>query len=239
MNLILFTPAEAAAPLPRTDPRAVHLLGVLRRQIGDTFDAGLVNGPRGKGTLTALNADALTLTFKWGSPPPPPDPVTLIVGLPRPQTARDILRETTALGLAALHFVTSEKGEPSYAQSSLWTSGEWSRHLVNGAQQAFVTQLPHVTHGRTLAAVLAELAPVSTRLALDNYESPAPLSQVAAPRATPVVLALGSERGWSAGERAQLRAAQFQLVHLGPNVLRTETACIAALTLIKAQLGSL
>lgn len=239
MNLILFTSAEAAAPLPRTDPRAVHLTDVLRRKVGDTFDAGLINGPRGKGTVAAIGADALALTFAWGSPPPPPDPITLIVGLPRPQTARDVLRETTALGLAALHFVASEKGEPSYAQSTLWTSGEWQRHLVNGAQQAFVTQLPQVTYGRTLAAVLGELASGSTRLALDNYESPAPLSQVQAPRGTPVVLALGSERGWSAGERAQLRAAQFQLVHLGANVLRTETACIAALTLIKAQLGSL
>lgn len=239
MNLILFTAAEAAAPLPRTDPRALHLTDVLRRRAGDTFDAGLIDGPRGKGTVVAIGADALTLTFAWGSPPPPADPITLIVGLPRPQTARDILRETTALGLAALHFVTSEKGEPSYAQSTLWTSGEWQRHLINGAQQAFVTQLPRVTHGRPLATVLAELAPGSTRLALDNYESPAPLSQMAAPRGTPVVLALGSERGWSAGERAQLRAVQFQLVHLGANVLRTETACIAALTLIKAQLGSL
>jgi RsmE family RNA methyltransferase len=239
VNLILFEPAEAAVPLPRTDPRAAHLLDVLRRRVGDPFDAGLVNGPRGKGTVLSIGAATLTLQFVWGEPPPPPDPITLIIGLPRPQTARDILRDATALGVAALHFVTTEKGESSYAQSTLWSSGEWRRHLLTGAQQAFVTDLPAVTHGRSLAATLGALAPAPTRLALDNYESPAPLSQCNLLGYTPVVLALGSERGWSPAERELLRTHQFSFAHLGSRVLRVETACIAALTLLKAKLGSL
>ncbi|MBP7483295.1 MAG: RsmE family RNA methyltransferase, partial [Lacunisphaera sp.] len=51
------------------------------------------------------------------------------------------------------------------------------------------------------------------------------------------VLALGAERGWSAAERTLLRASGFTFTHLGERVLRTETACIAALTLLKAKLG--
>jgi len=238
VNLILFEPAEIAAPLPRRDPRAVHLLDVLRRHEGDTFDAGLVNGPRGRGTLVAIGTHALTLRFDWGAPPPPPDPIALIVGLPRPQTARDILRDATTLGIAALHFVTTEKGDPNYADSALWTRGEWRRHLIAGAAQAFCTRLPEVTHGRTLADTITALPPAGTRLALDNYESPASLSHVKS-IAPPVTLALGPERGWSAAERELLRAQQFAFVHLGPRVLRTETAIVAALTLVKAQVGSL
>ena len=237
VNLILFEPSELAEPLPRTDPRAIHLLGVLRRSAGDTFDAGLINGPRGKGTLVRVGPAALTLAFAWGAAPPPPDPITLLVGLPRPQTARDILREATSLGVAALHFFAAEKSEPGYARSTLWSAGEWRRLLVTGAEQAFDTRLPEVTHGRPLGEVLAALPPAATRLALDNYESPQALSAV---RATPpVVLAVGPERGWSAAERTQLRAAGFTLVHLGPRVLRTETAVIAATAVIRAQLGLL
>lgn len=247
VNLILFEPTETAVPLPRTDPRAVHILDVLRRRVGDTFDAGLVNGPRGKATLAAVGADALTLTFAWGADPPAPAPITLIIGLPRPQTARDILRDATALGVAALHFVTTEKGEPNYAHSTLWSSGEWRRHLVAGAEQAFDTHLPEVTHDRALGEVVAALAGPGpgrgaaggARLALDNYESPQPLSQCHVIRDTPVALALGPERGWSARERDLLRAHGFAFVHLGPRVLRTETAVIAALTLVHAQLGRL
>ena len=236
MNLILFESTELAAPLPRRDPRAVHILDVLRRGVGDTFDAGLVNGPRGKATLVAVGAEALTLNFTWeASPPPPLDPITLIVGLPRPQTARDILRDATALGVAALHFVATEKGEAGYAHSKLWFSGETRRLLLDGAQQAFDTRVPKLTHGRPLLEVLAALPAGGSRVALDNYESTQPLSSAAI--ASPVVLALGSERGWSARERDALRANGFVFAHLGSRILRVEAAAITALAIVRSQLG--
>ncbi|MFI5357907.1 MAG: RsmE family RNA methyltransferase, partial [Opitutales bacterium] len=168
MNLILFEPAEIARPLPRGDARAIHLLQVLRRREGDTFDAGLVGGPRGKGTLIRISPDHLALDFSWGETPPPPDPLTLLIGLPRPQTARKILQEASALGVRALHFVGSDKGEASYARSTLWASGEWRQHVRAGVAQAFCTRLPEVTHGRSLAATLAALPAGGGRLALDN-----------------------------------------------------------------------
>ena len=237
VNLILFERAELATPLPRRDSRASHLLGVLRRQPGDTFDAGVVDGPRGKGTLRAIGPTALELDFTWGPAPPALEPIVLLIGLPRPQTARDILRETTSMGASAVHFFRAEKSEPGYAGSTLWSSGEWRRHLLTGAAQAFDTRLPEVTHAQTLATVIATLPSSATRLALDNYESPQPLS--AAGITAPVVLAFGPERGWSAAERDQLRTQGFVFVHLGPRVLRAETAVIAALAVIRAKLGSL
>ena len=237
VNLILFEPAELAAPLSRSDPRAAHLLGVLRRPEGGTFDAGVIDGPRGQGTLVQIGPDALTLRFTWGAAPPAPDPLTLLIGLPRPQTARDILREATSLGVAALHFFRPEKGESSYARSTLWSSGEWRRQLILGAEQAFATQLPAVTHGQSLAETIASLSRSASRIALDNYESPQPLSAVETP--SPVVLAFGPERGWSAGERVLLRAQGFAFAHLGPRVLRSETAVIATLAVVRAKLGLL
>lgn len=236
MNLILFEPAELTAPLPRTDPRAEHIVKVLRRQIGDTFDVGLVDGPLGKGTLAAVSADALTLSFFWGPPPLPADPITLLLGLPRPQTARDILRDATTLGVGALHFVATERSDPNYAAATLWTSGEWRRHCLAGAAQAFATRIPTVTCDRTLAAALATLPSPATRLALDNYEATAPLGECHLSGDASVVLALGPERGWGPADRATLRAHDFTLVHLGTRVLRSETAVIAALTLVRAKL---
>lgn len=243
VNLILFEPDEIARPLPRRDRRAHHLLEVLRRREGDAFDAGIVNGPRGKGTLVGITPDVVTLSFAWGEPPPSPDPIQLIVGLPRPQTARKILHEATALGIAALHFVHSERGEPSYASSTLWSSGEWRQHLVAGAEQAFCTLLPSVATHRALTDSLAAIPVDAIRIGLDNYEAPRPLASVLAKHAsaqTPhqsVVLAIGSERGWSPAERTLLRAHHFDFVHLGPRVLRTETACVAAIAIVKSALG--
>jgi len=241
VNLILFDPAELDRPLARTDPRAVHLLQVLRRREGDTFDAGIVNGPRGRGTLTAVGTDELSFSFAGIAVPDPLDPITLVVGLPRPQTARDILRDGTSLGVAAMHFVITEKSEPSYAHSTLWTSDEWRRQLVAGAEQAFDTRLPEVTHGRHLRDVIGVLAAGVRRIALDHYEAGEALSRwkLAPPAGAPppeIVLAFGPERGWSNAERAALRGAGFTLAHLGTRVLRTEVAVTAAVTLVKARL---
>jgi len=239
LNLILFHPDEISRPLPRQDPRAQHLLTVLRRRVGDTFDAGQTNGPRGKGTLLHLAPDHLQIRFDWEPAPPPPlDPLTLAIGLPRPQTARKILQEAAALGVQALHFVRTEKGEASYADSTLWHSGEWRRHLEHGTAQAFCTRLPALTHGNTLAGLLDTLPAPVHGIALDNYEAPAPLSKCHVLRDTRLFV-FGPERGWSAGERELLRGRGIVFAHLGTRVLRLETAVVAAVAIFKAQRGAM
>lgn len=252
MNLILFEPAEIEVPLPRTDARAKHIITILRRQVGDPFEVGLVDGPLGKATLAAITEGALTLSFTWGPAPAPAARITLLLGLPRPQTARDILRDATTLGVGELHFIATERSDPNYAAATLWSSGEWRRHCLAGAAQAFTTRLPVVTSHHTLATALAELpaAPsllsshepartALTRLALDNYEASSPLSKCHLAGEASVVLALGPERGWASTDRAALRSHGFTLVDLGSRVLRSETAVIATLTLVRAKLGLL
>ena len=235
MNVVLFEPEEVGRPLARSDARAVHILEVLRRGAGDELDAGLVNGPMARATLTAVNQREICLTFKWGNPPPPLDPITLIVGMPRPQTARKVLEEATSLGVAALHFVAAGKAEGGYGRSKLWSSGEWRRHLIAGASQAFTTRIPSVVWGDTLESTLGSQPAVGTRLALDNYEYADALSRVDVH--APVVLCIGAERGWSGRERDLLRASGFTLVHAGPRVLRVETVCVVALALVRSRLG--
>ena len=236
MNLVLFEAAETTRPLPRADRRARHILEVLRRAPGDTFDAGLIDGPRGKATVASIAEHEIGLAFAWGAPPPPRPRLALIVGLPRPQTARDVLRDATTLGATELHFVRTEKSDAGYAQSTLWSSGEWRRHVIAGAEQAFDPALPAVTFSRSLAAAISALPASDSRIALDNYES-ATLLSAQPDFASGITLAVGAERGWSAAERDALRAHGFALAHLGARVLRTETACLAALSIIRARLG--
>jgi 16S rRNA (uracil1498-N3)-methyltransferase len=234
VNLVLFEPAEIDAPLSRLDPRAVHILKVLRRKEGDPFDAGIVNGSRGKGTISKIGPEELVFRFTAFADPPGLDPIHLVVALPRPQTARKILNEATSLGVASIQFFQSERGEPSYATSSLWTTPEWRRHLIEGAAQAFDTRIPEVVHCPGLDELVAALPAGSARIALDNYEA----SRRMAPSAVrPLALAFGPERGWSAAERDVLRRNGFELAHLGERVLRTETALVAAIAVAKATPG--
>ena len=104
---------------------------------------------------------------------------------------------------------------------------------MDGAAQAFDTRLPEVFHGAGVAESVGSLPAGCRRLALDNYEA---LRRLGMTPFRPLALAFGPERGWSASERALLRGAGFELAHLGPRVLRTETAVVAAVALAKAAL---
>ncbi|HMC34491.1 MAG TPA: RsmE family RNA methyltransferase, partial [Myxococcales bacterium] len=61
----------------------------------------------------------------------------------------------------------------------------------------------------------------------------------AARGAARLLLAVGPEGGFTAGERAQAAAAGFAAVALGRLVLRTETAGLAALSVVQHVHGNL
>ena len=54
---------------------------------------------------------------------------------------------------------------------------------------------------------------------------------------TVVTLAIGPEGGWTDAEIAAARAARFVEASLGENILRTQTAVIAALSLVRFVIG--
>jgi RsmE family RNA methyltransferase len=230
MNLVLFEPGEIGTSLPASDPRVVHVREVLRRALGETFDAGLVDGPRGRAWLEP-SGSGWRVVFEPTHPGEDRDAGMLLCGLVRPQSAKRVIRDCATLGVGEIHFFRTDRGEPSYASASLWTDGTVDALVREAAQQAFVTRLCRVRVHADLTAALADLPGGSVRLALDNYESPLPLA-MAAP-APACVLAVGSERGWSRAERERLRGAGFSFHHLGPRVLRTEQACLAGLAILR------
>ena len=65
MNIVLFHTGEPSQPLSREDSRARHILGVLRRAPGESFDVGLIDGPRGKAVVVEVTATGLVLSFAW------------------------------------------------------------------------------------------------------------------------------------------------------------------------------
>jgi RsmE family RNA methyltransferase len=83
------------------------------------------------------------------------------------------------------------------------------------------------------------------RAALDNVFSEAPLVKFCKEQLAHndcggetrhVIAAVGNERGWTDNERAVLKKAGFTLCGIGERVLRTETACAAAVALILSAL---
>lgn len=238
MNIILFPIKEDVYQLPSDDQRYAHITQVLKMKQSDELFVGAVNGPLGKANITSLDNAGLELTVTWFPDKQQLHPVHFLVGLPRPQTARKILTEITALGAKQIMFFGSEKGEPGYAQSSLWSSGEWERLIRQGTEQAFATHLPEVSVLSSLQEVLERIPENNRqRIALDVYEATTPMGSFDFRKAEPIVIAIGSERGWSSNERDLLRSAKFTLCHLGERVLRTETAAVTAAAVALTKTG--
>lgn len=237
MNLLLIPSAVDHYSIDTRDPRLEHVRGVLRLRGGDRFDVGAINGPRGKATVTQIDEKLLNFSIQWEPQIPPPPPGNhLIVGMPRPATARKIITEATAIGVRSIHFVCTQKSDPAYAKSRLWTTREWKELLIQGAEQAFDTFIPELKTHDSLEAMFENLVPEDTcRIALDVYEAKAELSSCRIDPSSPVFLAIGPERGWAEKDRRTLRTHGFQLLGLGPRVLRVESAVIAALAITQAK----
>lgn len=238
MNLILFDKAFEETRLEGDDPRARHLLEVLRARVGTKVFVGFVHGLRARAEVSSVEADgSINLRVLCTEQPPKPLPIDLLVGLPRPHTAKRILFEMASIGVSTLHFFESDRGEPSYANSSLWKTDAWQQRLRLGTEQSFGTHVPEVGMHADLQSAITHLSGRSAPIVLDNYEAEGPLPEVIARDADSVVIALGSERGWSYNERAIFRKNGWKLAHLGAQVLRLETACTASVSSVSACLG--
>lgn len=230
---MLITSAEAATGFPADDARARHLRETVGLAVGGSFHVGVEDGLRGIATITAL-APKLTFVIAWEKSPQARLPLTVLVGLPRPQTAKKVLHDLASLGAARIVFFVSAKGDPGYLTSSLWKDGEWREHVLKGTEQACSTLVPEVTRVGSLAEAVALVAADAWKVALDPYAATA-TPELSAP-AEAAVLAIGPERGFAETERATLRAAGFTFAHLGDRILRVEAAALVGGALLLAQL---
>ena len=235
MNLVLITEPEVSAGLPLTDARTSHLLGTVGLRVGQTFHVGIAGGLRGLATVAATDP-VLRFSVVWEKSVQARLPLTVLIGLPRPQTAKKVLHDLASLGAARLVFFEADKGDPGYLASSLWKDGEYLDALRKGTEQACSTLVPEVVRVASLAEALARLPAAGWKVALDPYEATGALGETAPADAREGFLAIGPERGWSDKERTLLRTRGFAVQHLGDRILRVEAACLVGGGLMLAQL---
>jgi len=223
--------------LSADDERTQHLHKVLRVKVGTLVFIGFVNGLRARAEVVSIDPEG-NCELKVVSTESAPRllPINLLIGLPRPHTARRILFEAASIGVSAMHFFSAEYSEFSYAKSRLWRTDEWRARILQGTEQAFGTHLPRVELHSDIQSALTALPESSVKIAMDNYEADNSLSAVSVDKANPVSIAVGPERGWSVAERFVFCEDGWQLAHLGPHVLRTETACVAAIATLASKL---
>jgi len=255
MNLILFDSHELGKALPRRDERTIHLLKVLHKKAGDSFEAGILGGQRGNGMIEKVNFDgSVVFSLQLGEDPPPRLPIRLAVGFPRPIQLRRVLRDLSNFGVTDIDLMGTDLGEKSYRDTKLFDSGGARAAMIEGAIQARDTNIPGLAQYASLENWLEE-HPWDAKntantgsfferrkspllIAADNVRPEGAMTRMN-PLSRPVVIAIGSERGWSDKERDMLEHSGFSRLSMGDRALRTETACITAVVLFMEKIGVL
>jgi 16S rRNA (uracil1498-N3)-methyltransferase len=235
MNLLLFNEPFETCRIPFVSERGKHLRDVLKVTSGASLYVGFVDGARALCQVEEVTEIDLLLRVQRVDPSPSLLPLALCVALPRPHSARKLLYDAAMMGVGELVFFSGERCDASYRNSRLWQTDEWRQRIYSGLEQSFCTIAPIVRHFDHLNDVL-EFFMARNIAALDNYEASAELSDwLLAQRPQRVsswTLLIGPERGFTAAERSLMRAQEIPLLHLGPRVLRVETAAVVATALV-------
>lgn len=232
-------PLAPGTEIPLPENVAGHLVRVLRLQPGDAcvlfngdgydYDARLVAAGKREARAEILAARPVKNES--------PLRISLLQGIARGEKMDWILQKATELGVARIVPVDSERSEVKLdAARAEKRLAHWREVVVSACEQSGRAVVPEVLPPQPLGrgAALREgrgflLDPVATQTLASLQGNP--------PGAC--MLAIGPEGGWSPRDHEQLLAAGYEGLRLGPRVLRTETAGIAAISALQALAGDL
>jgi 16S rRNA (uracil1498-N3)-methyltransferase len=111
-------------------------------------------------------------------------------------------------------------------------------NVIEAAEQCNIMTLPDVAAPQRLADALAAFPDDRQIIFCDEAAGADAQLDAAALKGQKLALLIGPEGGFDADERAMVKArANVHTLTLGPRILRTDTAVVAALARLQAQLG--
>ncbi|MGE5161339.1 MAG: 16S rRNA (uracil(1498)-N(3))-methyltransferase [Betaproteobacteria bacterium] len=148
-----------------------------------------------------------------------------------------VIEKATELGVARLVMAPTRRSVVRLEAARVARRVERLREIaVAACCQCGRNRVPSIAAFGDLASALADGGAGATGFALQP-DAPRSLVDVAAATPGPIAIAVGPEGGFDEDEFALVRRAGFQLTRLGPRVLRTETAGLAALAALQGTIG--
>jgi 16S rRNA (uracil1498-N3)-methyltransferase len=232
-------PLERGARVTLTGDAAGHVTRVLRLRPGAPLT--LFNGTGGEypGTIEAVHARALTVMVGEAQRIERESPlqVTLAQGVARGERMDLVVQKATELGVSRIVPLSTARSIVRLdGHKAARRLEHWRAISIGACEQSGRNRPPQLTSPMTLEELLRE-EQTGTRLLLSPGAA-LRLPQIARPEGGVLVL-IGPEGGLAEEEQQRALAAGFVGVRIGPRVLRTETAAIAALVLLQREFGDL
>ena len=233
-------PLHAGETLPLPEQAGEHLARVLRLESGHPLILFNGDGSEYDARLAVLSKRSVTAEIGNRREVSRESPLrlTLVQGVARGDKMDWILQKATELGVARIVPVITERTEVRLDEDRAGKRlAHWSQVIASACEQCGRNELPQILPPQKLMHWCAGLseADSAARFALLPEADVGPrdigtLEQGA-------LLLVGPEGGLSDHDIAIARNAKFQGLRLGPRILRTETAGIAALAALQAIAG--
>jgi len=226
---------------------ASHLAKVLRARDGDELVLFNGDGREFHGAIDSVRGSRVLAAVGDGRPVDRESPfeVTLVQCVPRGDRMDFIVQKATELGVSRIVPILSQRSVVRLdARQAESKSAHWRAVAVSACEQCGRNRLPTIEAARPLLHFLGESTPRGgLRLVFEPDGGPqARAMNDAALSASPLLaaeIAIGPEGGFGSDELEAFRVAGFVCVGLGPRVLRTETAAIAAVVWLQTRFGDM
>lgn len=164
--------------------------------------------------------------------------LTLGIGLAKGEALDAVVRQATEMGVKLILPFTSERSEQVTPERAARRLRRWQRLAQESLKSCRRSLLPGIEKPVDFAAALS--GPETVKLLFWEEELGGGLKAcLSQPRPEAVRVLIGPEGGFSPKEAAQAQDAGFEVVSLGPRLLKVPTAALAALTLIQYAWGDL
>jgi len=221
-----------------SEEAAHHAVHVLRMRSGEALT--LFNGRGGEygGRVAGIERLRVTVDVLAHRQIERESPlaVTLVQGVSAGEKMDFTVQKATELGVATMQPVVAARSTGRIAgERAAQKRAHWQRVVIAACEQCGRNRVPVVLAPVSLEEYCRS-AVTGTGLLL-SPEAQLVLREAASRLQGAATLAAGPEAGFTAAEEAMLAQAGFVPVRLGPRVLRTETAALAALAALNALAG--
>lgn len=220
-----------------------HIARVLRARPGDPLLLFNGGGEDFHAVIETVRGNRVTVLIGAATPVDNESPlqITLVQSVARGEKMDFVVQKATELGVARIVPVLTRRAVVKLDAEQAQSKREhWQAVAVAACEQCGRARIPQVETPTPVLSYLGDLDGEQLRLVFEvPTDADQPLHRGASRNVHDVVLAIGPEGGFEPEELEAFALAGFTRHSLGPRILRTETAALAAITCLQTIMGDL